>query len=335
MAYPPQSCLSFTELKLVRPGLTALAISGVRNLMSRKFHRRQAGVLAVVVAFASLGGLDLMLVTSGGAPVTQLAVPPAALAAPVASSPVSASPPPASPAAAPPAPAAAAPPPPVTETPPPVVDGVRRVDVGSAHSPRLLQQLATSPATMPPPADAGALGVDVADYQHPGGAPIEWSQVAAAGYKFAFIKASEGDYYANPYYASDLANAKAAGLYATGYHFAIPNVSDGASQADYAVGNGGYAADGRTLPLALDIEYNPYGPECYGLSTAQMVSWLSAFTAEEQRLTGPPPPRGAGHLQPRGLVGHLHRRQHRVRRGPAVGGRVHQRQPAHAGRLGY
>jgi len=257
--------------------------------MSRKFHRRQAGVLAVVVAFASLGGLDLMLVTSGGAPVTQLAVPLAAQATPVASSQVSASPPPASPAAAPPAPAAAAPPPPVTETPPPVVDGVRRVDVGSAHSPRLLQQLATSPATMPPPADAGALGVDVADYQHPGGAAIEWSQVAAAGYKFAFIKASEGDYYANPYYASDLANAKAAGLYATGYHFAIPNVSDGASQADYAVGNGGYAADGRTLPLALDIEYNPYGPECYGLSTAQMVSWLSAFTAEEQRLTGQPP----------------------------------------------
>jgi GH25 family lysozyme M1 (1,4-beta-N-acetylmuramidase) len=142
---------------------------------------------------------------------------------------------------------------------------------------------------MPPPADAGALGVDVADYQHAHGAAIDWPQVAAAGYKFAFIKATEGDYYANPYYASDLAQAKAAGLYATGYHFAIPNVSDGASQADYAVGNGGYAADGRTLPLALDIEYNPYGAECYGLSSAQMVAWVSAFTSEAQRLTGQRP----------------------------------------------
>ena len=190
----------------------------------------------------------------------------------------------------PPGPAATPPvPPKVVEKPPPVVDGVRRANVGSAHSPQLLQQLSAAPATMPPPADAGALGVDVADYQHSHGAAIDWSQVAAAGYKFAFVKATEGDYYVNPYYASDLAQAKAAGLYATGYHFAIPNVSDGASQADYAVGNGGYAADGRTLPLALDIEYNPYGPECYGLSSAQMVSWVSAFTAEVQRITGQRP----------------------------------------------
>ena len=129
----------------------------------------------------------------------------------------------------------------------------------------------------------------MADYQHPHGAAIDWPQVAAAGYSFAFIKATEGDYYANPYYASDLAQAKAAGLYATGYHFAVPNVSGGARQADYAVQNSGYTADGRTLPLALDIEYNPYGAECYGLSAAQMISWLSAFTAEVQRLTGQGP----------------------------------------------
>ena len=211
-----------------------------------------------------------------------------------------------------------------------MVDGVKRVNVGSAHSPKIQQQLSASPVTMPPPADAGALGVDVADYQHPHGAAIDWSQVAAAGYKFAFVKATEGDYYANPYYASDLAQAKAAGLYATGYHFAIPNVSDGASQADYALANGGYAPDGRTLPLALDIEYNPYGSECYGLSPAQMVSWLSAFTAEVQRVTEP----AADHLHHRGLVGYLHRRQHRVRFRHAVGGRVPARQPPDAGWLG-
>jgi GH25 family lysozyme M1 (1,4-beta-N-acetylmuramidase) len=175
------------------------------------------------------------------------------------------------------------------EKPPPVVDGVRRTNVGSAHSPQLQQQLSRSPATIPPPADAGARGVDVASYQHPHGAAIDWSRVAAAGYKFAFIKATEGDYYVNPYYAADLAQAKAAGLYATGYHFAVPNVSGGASQAEYAVRNGDYTADGRTLPLALDIEYNPYGAECYGLSAARMVAWVSAFTTEVQRLTGQRP----------------------------------------------
>jgi GH25 family lysozyme M1 (1,4-beta-N-acetylmuramidase) len=176
----------------------------------------------------------------------------------------------------------------VAEKPPPVVDGVRRANVGSAHSPQLARQLSGSP-TAPPPAGAGALGVDVADYQHPHGAAINWPRVAAAGYKFAFIKATEGDYYSNPYYAADLAQAKAAGLNVAGYHFAVPNVSGGASQADYAVRRSDYTTNGHTLPLALDIEYNPYGAECYGLSHARMVSWIAAFAAEARRLTGQRP----------------------------------------------
>jgi GH25 family lysozyme M1 (1,4-beta-N-acetylmuramidase) len=246
--------------------------------------------VAVAVALASLGAVDVKLVTSRSAPTRVLAAPLAAQSTPAASGQGLASPTQAGLAGMPSTPAATVTtPPPVVEKPPPVVDGVKRGNVGSAHSPRLQQQLSGSPATMPPPVEAGALGIDVADYQHPHGAAINWSQVAAAGYKFAFIKATEGDYYANPYYASDLAQAKAAGLYATGYHFAIPNVSDGASQADYAIETGGYTPDGRTLPLALDIEYNPYGSECYGLTSAQMVSWLSAFTAEAQRITGQRP----------------------------------------------
>jgi GH25 family lysozyme M1 (1,4-beta-N-acetylmuramidase) len=129
----------------------------------------------------------------------------------------------------------------------------------------------------------------VADFQHPHGAAINWPEVAAAGYKFAFIKATEGDYYDNPYAAGDLAQAKAAGLSVAEYHFAVPNVSGGASQAEYAVRNSGYTTNGHTLPLTLDIEYNPYGAECYGLSHAAMVSWISAFTAEARHLTGQRP----------------------------------------------
>jgi GH25 family lysozyme M1 (1,4-beta-N-acetylmuramidase) len=170
-----------------------------------------------------------------------------------------------------------------------VVDGVPRVDVGLAHSPQMQQQLSASSTTAGPAVGAGALGVDVADYQHKKGALIDWPEVAAAGYKFAFVKATEGDYYVNPYYAYDLAEARAAGLYVAGYDFAIPNVSSGASQADYAVANGAYTEGARTMPLALDIEYNPYGHECYGLTPNQMVAWVSSFTAEAQRLTGQRP----------------------------------------------
>jgi lysozyme len=181
--------------------------------------------------------------------------------------------------------------------PPPVptVDGVQRFNVGATHSPALLRELAGPLAETGRAAAPAALGgVDVAAFQHPGGAAINWTKVASAGYRFAFIKATEGNYYVNPYYASDLAQAKAAGLYAAGYHFAIPDVSDGGTQADYAVNNGGYTADGRTLPLVLDIEYDPYTGsdhtnECYGLSAAKMVAWITAFAAEVQRLTQQPP----------------------------------------------
>jgi GH25 family lysozyme M1 (1,4-beta-N-acetylmuramidase) len=172
--------------------------------------------------------------------------------------------------------------------PAPVVAKVRRSNVGAAHSPQLARALSGGPAkvtgAMPP--GAGARGIDVASYQHRNGAVINWPQVAGAGYKFAFIKASEGNYYVNPYYASDLAQAKAAGLYVTGYVFGVPNVSSGASQADYAVQNAHYVADGRTMPLALDIEYNPYGRECYGLSAGQMVAWVASFTSQVRQLTG-------------------------------------------------
>jgi GH25 family lysozyme M1 (1,4-beta-N-acetylmuramidase) len=196
--------------------------------------------------------------------------------------------------------------------PPPVADGIRRFNVGAAHSPQLLRELSgplsttglpgttrapsgtstpgrtitPGPGAAPAATDATVRGVDVASYQHPDGAAIDWARVARAGYKFAFIKATEGNYYTNPYYARDLAQAKAAGMYVTGYHFAVPNVSSGASQAKYAVDHGSYAANGRILPLALDIEYNPYGAECYGLTAAKMVSWISAFTSEVRNLTG-------------------------------------------------
>jgi lysozyme len=189
-----------------------------------------------------------------------------------------------------------------------------RFNVGFTHSPELLRQLegplaktghpavryaGVAGAASPAPGAAASIpeGVDVASFQHPkttqypNGAPIDWSQVAGAGYTFAAIKATEGNYYTNPFYASDVAAAKAAGLYVAGYQFAIPNVGTATAQADYAVSNGQYAEDGQTLPLALDVEYDPYTStdktnQCYGLSPAQMVAWISAFDTEAQRAGG-------------------------------------------------
>ncbi|HEY0716969.1 MAG TPA: GH25 family lysozyme, partial [Streptosporangiaceae bacterium] len=184
---------------------------------------------------------------------------------------------------------------------PPATGSADRYNVGAAHSPALLEELAgplsrtglAAPAltASTPAASTPAKGVDVAADQHPGGAPIDWRQVAAAGYTFAAVKATEGDYYANPWYAGDASGAEAAGLAVTGYHFAIPNESGGAAQADFAVSHLGDTAAGQARPLAVDLEYDPYtGTDhtnpCYGRSARQLVSWIAAFTSEAQRLTG-------------------------------------------------
>jgi hypothetical protein len=45
------------------------------------------------------------------------------------------------------------------------------------------------------------------------------------------------------------------GMIRGAYHFALPNSSSGATQANYFAGNGGgWSWDGKTLPGALDIE---------------------------------------------------------------------------------
>jgi GH25 family lysozyme M1 (1,4-beta-N-acetylmuramidase) len=169
----------------------------------------------------------------------------------------------------------------------------------ATHSPALEARLSsasrTGAVTTPKPPDKGAaLGVDVASGQHAGGAAIDWPQVAAAGYRFAFIKATEGSYYTNPYYATDVAAAKAAGLLVAGYHFANPAYSNGTFQADYALNDAGDGDDGQTLPFIADLEYDPYAAidhtnECYGLTPTQLVAWILAFTAEVTRRTGQKP----------------------------------------------
>lgn len=177
-----------------------------------------------------------------------------------------------------------------------------RSNVGATHSPEVLNQLAQS-TQMTPMTGSGQLapgvtpsvavpgdeqGIDVASFQHPNGAAINWSQVAASGIGFAAVKATEGAYYRNPYALTDLAQARAAGLSVAAYAFAIPNgngsSSNAATQADYLLNYLG--AQSRTVPIMLDMEYNPYGAECYGLTSTAMVAWISKFDSEIKTKTG-------------------------------------------------
>ena len=127
-------------------------------------------------------------------------------------------------------------------------------------------------------------GLDVSSFQ----GNVNWATVAANGGAFAYMKATEGTYYTDSaYFAQQYNGSYSAGLVRGAYHFAVPNNSTGAAQADYFVAHGGgWSADGRTLPGTLDIEYNPYGAECYGLTQPQMVSWIQSFDSEYKILTG-------------------------------------------------
>ncbi|WP_298593505.1 GH25 family lysozyme, partial [uncultured Rothia sp.] len=111
----------------------------------------------------------------------------------------------------------------------------------------------------------GTLGMDVSSHQQ----NVDWASAYAAGSRFAYVKATEGGYYTNPYFAQQYNGSAASGMVRGAYHFANPRTSSGADQARYFVQNGGgWSADGQTLPGLLDIEFNPYstyGNTCYNM----------------------------------------------------------------------
>lgn len=169
----------------------------------------------------------------------------------------------------------------------PVVRGVVRDNVDHAHSPLTAQEFAGK-RTAAPAADY-VRGIDVSRFQHT--TDINWSQVAGSGVRFVGIKASEGDYYQNPYFVADQDGARAAGMYAFAYHFGTPNDSSGTVQADYFIDRAQYLPDGKTLNPVLDIEYNPYldsANRCYGKTAAELVVWIRDFLNEVTRRTGVP-----------------------------------------------
>ncbi|TQS93675.1 lysozyme [Arthrobacter sp. TS-15] len=129
----------------------------------------------------------------------------------------------------------------------------------------------------------GVPGMDVSSHQ----GVVNWTKAAENGARFAYVKASEGTEYSNPYFADQYAGAASVGMLRGAYHFALPNASSGAAQASYFLQSGAaWTPDGETLPALLDLEYNPYGSSCYGMTPGQMVSWISDFSTTILSRTG-------------------------------------------------
>jgi GH25 family lysozyme M1 (1,4-beta-N-acetylmuramidase) len=126
-------------------------------------------------------------------------------------------------------------------------------------------------------------GIDVSHFQ----GTVNWGSQFAQGIRFTYIKATEGVTFTDPTFSANYNGASNAGVIRGAYHFALPDRSSGATQANFLLAHGGgWSPDGRTLPATLDIEYNPYGATCYGLTKAGMSAWIRDFANTYRARTG-------------------------------------------------
>lgn len=116
-------------------------------------------------------------------------------------------------------------------------------------------------------------GIDI----YHGNGSVDWPKVAAAGYSFAILKATQGTTFNDPAFKKNVTGARKAGLKVGAYHFA--NFSSPASaQAEakhFAAIVKGIKLD---LALALDLEVNHAGK--------QLVASMQAFFDELKKLDG-------------------------------------------------
>ena len=123
-------------------------------------------------------------------------------------------------------------------------------------------------------------GMDISSYQH--GTSLDWTKVRAAGQDFAFVKATEGTGYTNPFFAADWASLAQVGMARGAYHFARPTQLPGsaAAQAQYFVKVAGLAQEPGALAPVLDLEVSG------GLTPTQLVAWAKTWLGTVQSMTG-------------------------------------------------
>jgi lysozyme len=95
-------------------------------------------------------------------------------------------------------------------------------------------------------------GIDVSNHQ----GHINWKAVADAGKVFAFMKATEGLNFVDPFLGLNWSQSKEHGLFRGAYHYARPEQGSGADQALFFLNE--LALEPGDL-LALDLEDGPPG----------------------------------------------------------------------------
>lgn len=126
-----------------------------------------------------------------------------------------------------------------------------------------------------------AKGIDVSNYQK----EINWSKVSAAGYQFAFAKATEGTTFVDKFYAANREGTEGFGIRFGAYHFAQPAGTSTATLISSAIAQADHLVDvaqpqAGELPPVLDLETKN------GLSVASLQQWARAWLDEVYARTG-------------------------------------------------
>ena len=162
--------------------------------------------------------------------------------------------------------------PPPSPTPTPIAFPTPTPSPGASGSPTPT----VAPSPTPSPTWTCVMGVDVSNWQ----GTVNWTQVAAAGYKFAFLKATEGGWYIDQTYAYNRLLANANGIVIGAYDLAQPSTIAGQAEAeaDFFV-NIAMPKSGDLMPV-LDLETTN------GLSPANLQTWVTHWLYEVYARTG-------------------------------------------------
>jgi GH25 family lysozyme M1 (1,4-beta-N-acetylmuramidase) len=127
------------------------------------------------------------------------------------------------------------------------------------------------------------LGTDVASYQPEF---LNWTAIKTDGVSFAWVKATQGTNYENPYFTAQMMGAASAGVYVGAYHYATPslnpNITGGKSADSEAAHSwskaGSYvkAGNGYLVPM-LDWEDIGATNGRAGMTITFMSEWVNEW----------------------------------------------------------
>lgn len=121
-------------------------------------------------------------------------------------------------------------------------------------------------------------GLDVSGWQE----PLDWHRVYGAGYRYVWVKATEGQTFLSKAAKGHVDGAHAAGLKVGAYHFATASSSAADAKAEAAWFAAAMLGLGPLdLPPVLDIESDPAR-----LTTKALTAWCEVFCSELTRLVG-------------------------------------------------